>query len=294
MPRTQRAHQKAKEEAERKARNDDFLSRIGQVDDNRYATAPTSRERYPVRSDLSWCDVELNDVSWLRRYDKFFVEPTHPLRGSSRWHMSWVGELKGTSDGCGYFCPSGWRRFSLDASESLKSAAASCLGTSNEKAFFSNSSIMYHGTSGKNVLSIIKDGFRPNECQHGVKAVYLSPSIRYTAHPRYAKVYKSCDGHYFQIALEVRVHNELVKSFKGETMQVNNDFQIDPNFRDNNGMEFLFEHNGPRATGQDGLVVTGIMMRCAGKTDPLELPGSEWWTCWNDADSLHQHHYYYR
>ena len=148
---------------------------------------------------------------------------------------------------------------------------------------------MYHGTDSRVVSLIIKDGFKPSECQHGVKAVYLSPSIKYSAHPRYSKVVQT-GSKYFQVVLEVRVKASLVNSFKGETMEVGSEHLIDPNFENNDEMEFLFASEKASVKEQDGILVTGIMMRALGH-DPLELSESKWWTCWQSSDLLHRDYY---
>lgn len=88
---------------------------------------------------------------------------------------------------------------------------------------------------------------------------------------------------------KVRVVNKFLTSFKGETMKVFDRFQIDPNFTDNNGMEFLFKSDTVVQTG-GGIAVTGIMMRVS-ETDPLLLPESAWWTCWRTTEYLRQHYY---
>lgn len=144
--------------------------------------------RYPIRSDLAICEVDCTSDRFASEFDKSYVTVDHPRVNQDRWATAWRGSLAGRSGSQSYFCPSGWRRFSL--------------GVSIDETFFKDSSIMYHGTAGKNVGPIVRDGFNPRECQHGAKAVYLTPSIRYAQHPRYARVYKA-GGHYFQIILEV-------------------------------------------------------------------------------------------
>ncbi len=230
--------------------------------------------RYPVRPDLArHCDVRIESDRYAKQFDRFYLTSNHPRINQSRWRTAWEGKLPGR-DGESYFCPSGWRRFSLKVSF--------------DQEFFKRSSVMYHGTAGRNIGPIVRDGFIPRECQHGAKAVYLTPSIRYAAHPRYARIYKA-DGHYYQVALEVRVVNEMLTSFKGETMKVFDRYQIDPNFKDNNGMEFLFKSDEVVQTA-GGIAVTGIMMRVS-KQDPLLLPESGWWTCWRSKEYLHDHYY---
>ena len=177
-------------------------------------TGKATCERYPVRADLALCGVQLEASHFAPSFDKFYVDADHPKANKTKWQVTWRGALKGsrTADLLGYFCPANWRRFSLDVSI--------------DDETFSKSSIMYHGTIGENALPIVRDGFKPRECQHGVTAVYLTPSICYAAHPRYARVYKSQEGCYFQVVLEVRVLNELVNAFKGETMRVSGPFML--------------------------------------------------------------------
>lgn len=237
---------------------------------------PTSKALpYPVRRDLLICDVVCASEHFAPAFDRFYVTPDHPRANQDSWLTSWRGRLAGRPGSRSYFCPSGWRRFSLN--------------TDIDTEFFKDSSIMYHGTAGKNVEPIVRGGFKPRLCQHGAKAVYLTPSIRYAAHPRYAHVYKAADGRYFQIVLEVRVVNKYLTSFKGETMQVYDKFQIDPNFAGNDGMEFLFKSNAV-VEADDGIAVTGIMMRVC-PNDPLQISESAWWTCWRTKEFLHEHYY---
>jgi hypothetical protein len=51
--------------------------------------------------------------------------------------------------------------------------------------------VSYHGTSSEAIFAIISNGFKSNSgCWIGKneKAVYLTPSIVYASHPRYAKI----------------------------------------------------------------------------------------------------------
>lgn len=150
---------------------------------------------------------------------------------------------------------------------------------------------MYHGTQGRNVAPIIRNGFLPNQCQHDCKAVYLSPSIVYASHPRYARVYQHGDR-YYQIVLQVRVLNEKIYSevhaFVGETMAVGGKFEIDEHFPQNQNLEFLYKSD--TAVGSEGIIVTGIMMRCCTQ-DPLLLTECQWWTCFDPKKKLRRLYY---
>mmetsp|Transcript_20701 Transcript_20701/g.66185 ORF Transcript_20701/g.66185 Transcript_20701/m.66185 type:complete len:191 (-) Transcript_20701:135-707(-) len=183
--------------------------------------------------------------------------------------------------------------------------------------FFNQSSILYHGTAAKVVPKILNSGLKPTKCQlsHGGKAVYLTPSIRYAAHPRYSRVYSDAQGCYYQLVLEVRVHNTLLDNFKnkihpgnvsdsgngyssgascasgceGETMRVNGNFRIDPNIP-NDRMECLLKSRKRMLGEEDGVVVTGIMMRKV-HGDPMNLTESSWWTEFAPAHELRECYY---
>jgi len=64
-----------------------------------------------------------------------------------------------------------------------------------------------------------------------------------------------------------------------ETMCCNDEILIDANLPDNHRMEFLFVSNKRYVTQQDGIVVTGIMVRCLSE-NPILMPESQWWLRW--------------
>ena len=207
--------------------------------------------------------MDVSKLEFEPEYDRFYLRFSESKELSHEHDTFWSGELAGRD--YPYFCPGGWRRFSLKIQASF-----------DNDEFWKDSTIMYHGTDPKFVAPIVEHGFRPQECQHGMTCVYLSPSIIYAAHPRYARVIEHRD-YYFQIVLEVRVKTSLISGFVGETMAVGEKFVIDPNFKDNSSMEFLFKALR-HVNAEDGLVTTGVMMRCV-DIDPQKLPESEWWTC---------------
>lgn len=77
---------------------------------------------------------------------------------------------------------------------------------------------MYHGLDPEVAMDIIRGGFIPRECQHGAKAVYLTPSIRYAAHPRYARVCQ-VGSLFYQVVLQVRVVNAHLTQWNKECEQ---------------------------------------------------------------------------
>eukprot|EP01004_Peranema_trichophorum_P008311 NODE_7065_length_814_cov_39.610709_g6461_i0.p1 GENE.NODE_7065_length_814_cov_39.610709_g6461_i0~~NODE_7065_length_814_cov_39.610709_g6461_i0.p1 ORF type:complete len:243 (+),score=39.35 NODE_7065_length_814_cov_39.610709_g6461_i0:60-731(+) len=211
---------------------------------------------------LKQSSVEIDKLEFEPQHDRIYVPVSDPLLNSDRWHTGWSGPLFGRNPN--YYNPSGWGRLSLK--------------TSNMK--WEGTGIMYHGLLPESIVPIIS--------QHGCKATYLTPSIKYAAHPRYSRV-NMVDGMFVQFVLEVRVPIGKLTAFKGETMQVGNSGLIDDNFPDNNGMEFLWKSDEVIST-DDGLVVTGIMMRVL-PTDPLLLKESLWWTKWRTDDMLRQGYY---
>ena len=60
--------------------------------------------------------------------------------------------------------------------------------------------------------------FRVNASQHGANTVYMTPSVRYAAHPLYSRIYKT-DGRYFHIVPRA-VNKSLTLISKGETTQL--------------------------------------------------------------------------
>lgn len=230
--------------------------------------------------------------------DRCYVRKEHPKANVDVWHTAWSGPLhKATT--IPYFCPSGWRRFALKVDM--------------PRSFWENSSNMYHGTDPINIPAILQQGFRTTQCQHAGKAAYLTPSIRYAGHPRYAKIYHM-DGFYYQFILQVRVENRCVKHWKEavaqgpgfhkvtlpppepapegrpkpprahagtdcETMNVGDRERIDRNFESNEHLEFLYMSEKEHVTAADGLVVTGIMVRCLAE-NPIGRAENSWWLYW--------------
>ena len=101
-----------------------------------------------------------------------------------------------------YYCPNGWRRYSIDVG----------LTDKEFQQKYVSWPVAYHGTSSEAAASIILEGFKAfnyKSCyiKESDTAVYLTPSIKYAGHPRYAKVEK-VGKLYMQIALQVRVKRD--------------------------------------------------------------------------------------
>jgi len=223
-----------------------------------------------LRKHLKSAGVNLPFTFFTPASDRFYTTLKDPEANTSRWRTAWSGKLKGTATSLyPYMCPVGWRRFALNVPERH--------GTFHT---FQDTYLMYHGLRPTDAQKIVRNGFIAKECQHGYPAVYLTPSILYAAHPRYARVVK-IGKIYCQVVLEVRMRKSLWKKeqVQGETLCAG-DIKIDPNFPDNETVEFLVKGEaGEFVKPNAGLVVTGIMMRCL-DTDPALLACSNWWLEW--------------
>ena len=147
------------------------------------------------------------------------------------------------------------------------------------------------------VAKIYKNGLLSRKCQHGFSAAYVSPSITYCAHPRYARVVKMrLNGDrviYAQFVVELRVNLSVLKTQqKRETLSVGSRKTIDPNFPENEGLELLLckEPHGSYVIGEDGAHMTGVMVRVLDH-DPMDDAEAWWWTKWKSSVFLKKHCY---
>jgi len=187
-------------------------------------------------------DLGLTDGSYDSRYDRSY----------GPGHTDWTGAL---SDGRNrgnvpYFCPSGWHRCSLKINEF--------------DSRFQGWGYCYHGTNGENVSPILKTGFLTSSkcyCANGEKVVYMSPSISYCSHPRYATPFK-CKGKDIQVVLQCRINPKCV--WKKRKLTLEKRKIVDKNVSDNE-MEWLFKADDEMEDGRpvitNAIICTGIMMR---------------------------------
>mmetsp|Transcript_106719 Transcript_106719/g.299910 ORF Transcript_106719/g.299910 Transcript_106719/m.299910 type:complete len:719 (+) Transcript_106719:64-2220(+) len=188
----------------------------------------------------------------------------------------WSGALQDgrRRGGMPYFCPSGWVRFSLNV----------CPDADFEKTF-EDWGYLYHGTKGKFVGAILTSGFRASKglcfCGRDDHAVYMSPSIEYSGHPRYSRIdYNPETKHWLQVLLQCRVNPKAVWKVCQETMNCEKyGLVVDPDF-DNSSMEWLFKPNYIDPATQhrfikDSVVCTGIMVRVT-KKHPIDE--NYWWS----------------
>ena len=131
-------------------------------------------------------------------------------------HTNWNGALNdGKSRGNEpYYCPIGWKRFAIQFSETAYDFTN----------VYDNWPIAYHGTKFDFSMMITLTGLMCFPGRYGC-GVYMSPSIKYVAHPRYSKAikldlskaksqswsqehineFKKYDGKYIQCAFALRV-----------------------------------------------------------------------------------------
>ena len=178
-----------------------------------------------------------------------------------------------------YYCPVGWRRYGID------------LGMTKEvfDKEFGNWPIVYHGTDPLNVSEILNNGMKPSNMgcflKEGQRAVYLTPSIEYAGHPRYARIMKSKKGYYMQICLQIRIKSSMITQTRPGTLPgaFAKCDPIDPNYADNTELEWLIHWESEQNISKsDGLIIYGLMLRIT-KWHPYTLSHNKWWKHWLDA-----------
>ena len=113
----------------------------------------------------------------------------------------------------------------------------------------------YHGTKSKFVTSTLTQGLRSStptaekvccylEYLGAAAALYLSPSIEYAAHPRYAEPIR-WGAQWAQVVLQVRVNPRILCSKMSGTLPgaLSNDPQLDSHFS-NEELEWIESHSG--------------------------------------------------
>ena len=170
-----------------------------------------------------------------------------------------------------YFCPVGWRRIAVDVGL-------------NGNAFhekYDDWIVAYHGTAHTNAMKILESGLRCSD--YGVfhtagveSALYVTPSIEYAGHSRYAKVFKH--GNLFlQQVLQVRLNPALLSAKECATYGTSKvGHLIDRNFKNSELTWVVKKPPGTFLKADDGVVIYGLMLRVSDK-DPKFLPQNIWW-----------------
>ncbi|CAM2728844.1 unnamed protein product [Rotaria socialis] len=165
----------------------------------------------------------------------------------------------------------GWTRFDIKVAE-------------NENEFESKWGhwyVAYHGTKSNFADLILSSGLTtgPGCWAAEEKVVYVSPSIEYCAHPRYAEPWNNPNnGKYHQLVFQCRVNPKClnVDNTRPETLLRNKNVQIDKNFS-NKQLEWIIRPPSQHIQYiTDDIICYGLMLRT---TDghPQQLPSSHWW-----------------
>lgn len=116
----------------------------------------------------------------------------------------------------------------------------------------------------------------------GVPRVYVSPSIEYSAHPRYAypwyRTEKDNKLLWFQLVFQCRVNPQSISKIGPETLIDNdkkNSVIVDKNFR-NDELEWVIVGQEGSQHLKDDIICYGMMLRTS-EIDPDQLPTSAWW-----------------
>ena len=146
----------------------------------------------------------------------------------------------------------------------------------------------YHGTKSNFVTSILTQGFCSStptaekvccflEFLGASAALYLSPSIEYAAHPRYAVPIR-WGAQWVQVVLQVRVNpNVLCSKMEGTLPGARSiDPQLDPHFSNEELEWIVTAAPATYLTASQGVIVSGIMLRFS-DTHPYENQKNNWW-----------------
>ena len=146
--------------------------------------------------------------------------------------------------------------------------------------------LAYHGTRSEYAVDILISGLRVSTtgCYYteGLPRVYVSPSIEYCAHARYAtpwrKAEKNGKTRWFQVVLQCRVNPTAVGMIGAETLLAfdrKETVTIDPNFL-NTELEWVIPGKEGTYYMKEDIICYGLMMRVS-DVDPMQLPTSTWW-----------------
>ena len=175
-----------------------------------------------------------------------------------------------------YFCPSGWKRFGIKVAKD----------NTEFDARWGHWYLAYHGTRGENASKILTSGLKVSTTgcfyQDGTARVYVSPSIEYCAHPRYALPWKQTKKNgevfWYQLVFQCRVNPASIKFIGPETLihdQYKATVKVDPNFNNSELEWIIFGKEGEQFITED-IVCYGLMLRVS-NVDPATLTPSVWW-----------------
>lgn len=147
-------------------------------------------------------------------------------------------------------------------------------------------SVAYHGTAGENAAKILTSGLKVSTqgCfyQEGTPRVYVSPSIEYSGHPRYARPWKQTSKNgqtrWYQLVFQCRVNPASVSMVGPETLvhqELKTTIVVDQNFQ-NTELEWIVLGQDNEGFIKRDIICYGLMMRIS-DVDPKLLTPSAWW-----------------
>jgi hypothetical protein len=175
-----------------------------------------------------------------------------------------------------HFSCIGWKRFGVKVAEDEK----------DFDARWGDWYIAYHGTRDANASKILTSGLKVSTTgcfyDDGVPRVYVSPSIEYCAHPRYAfpwkRTTKNGETRWYQLVFQCRVNPASVDKVGPETL-IADDYKatvtVDPNFS-NGELEWIILGKTGDEFIKDNIICYGLLMRVV-NVDPATLTPSAWW-----------------
>ncbi|CAF1232380.1 unnamed protein product [Didymodactylos carnosus] len=187
----------------------------------------------------------------------------------------WNGALD--RGGKPYYCPKGWVRFGIKIAKDAEEFDQR----------WGDWHIAYHGTGTEIASAILNSGIKPTSGRYYTTrpTLYVSPSIEYCAHPRYAEPLRKHNGtnKYHQLVLQCRVNPRFIdnRTIRPETIlsdKHKDRIKIDENF-DNNELEWIIPPESQYIT--DDIICYGIMLQIS-DGDPAQLPSSCWWKYTHD------------
>ena len=203
------------------------------------------------------------------------------------WNKTYVGP--GSNDAAGrywkdpvsqgnrpYYCPSKWTRYGIKVAENAEEFDRK----------WGRWPVAYHGTRSENASDILVTGLRVSTTgcfvSEGVSRVYVSPSIEYSAHPRYAfpwtRIDKNGETIWYQLIFQCRINPKSINQIGPETLlrkECKASTTVDPNFSNHELEWVILAENGIQYV-KDDIICYGMMIRTS-SVDPDELKSSAWW-----------------
>ena len=182
-----------------------------------------------------------------------------------------------------YYCPSQWKRYGIKVAKDAEEFDRK----------WGRWPIAYHGTRSINSSNILVTGLRVSTsgcfAEEGIPRVYVSPSIEYSAHPRYAFPWTRIDDSgeiiWYQLIFQCRVNPTSIDHIGPETLLLKKSkasTTVDSNFS-NLELEWVIKREKGVQYVKDDIICYGMMIRRS-SVDPDELKSSAWWSSAHGSD----------